>query len=292
MSAVDFTPSLGGGRGRGPLEDPPLVRAALIAVAAVVIFLLLLLPLGVVFRYAFSEGMRGWLDTFSESSTRHAMQLTVVTALIAVPINIVFGLAASWLIARYRFPGRTLLLALVDLPFTVSPVVSGLVFVLLFGASGLFGPWLREWGIQIVFAPAGIVLATIFITFPFVARELIPLMEEQGDDEEVAALSLGASGWQMWTRVTLPKARWALLYGVILCNARAMGEFGAVSVVSGMIRGRTCTLPLMVEILYNEYQTRAAFAAASVLAALAILTLIAKEWAAWRARRERTESLT
>ena len=272
--------------GRLPTQDAQWARRALIGGAFLVMGALVMLPLGLVFRLALSEGLIGWWSTFDDPAVRHAVKLTLLTAAVAVPVNVVFGLAAAWLITRFRFPGRALLLALIDLPFTVSPIVSGLVFILLFGANGLLGPLLAEWGYQVVFAPAGIILATVFVTFPFVARELIPLMEAQGDDEELAALSLGASAWAMWTRVTLPKARWALLYGVILCNARAIGEFGAVSVVSGSIRGRTCTLPLLVEILYNEYQTRAAFAAASALALIALATLAVKEWVTWRARKQ------
>ncbi|HNG44465.1 MAG TPA: sulfate ABC transporter permease subunit CysW, partial [Elusimicrobiota bacterium] len=219
-----------------------------------------------------------------------AIKLTLIAAGVAVPANVVFGLAASWAIARFRFPGKNFLITLIDLPFSVSPVISGMVFVLMFGAQGWFGPWLADHGVRILFAVPGIVLATVFVTFPFVARELIPLMQSQGTDEEEAAYVLGASGPQMFWRVTLPKIKWGLLYGIILCNARAMGEFGAVSVVSGHIRGRTNTLPLHVEILYNEYNFVAAFAVASLLAFLALLTLAAKTWVEWRFQSDHSDA--
>jgi sulfate transport system permease protein len=215
-----------------------------------------------------------------------AARLTLITALIAVPLNLVFGLAAAWSIAKFEFPGKSLLITLIDLPFSVSPVVSGLIYVLMFGAQGWFGPWLQEHDIKLIFAVPGIVLATIFVTFPFIARELIPLMQAQGTEEEEAALVLGASGWQTFWHVTLPNIRWGLLYGVILCNARAMGEFGAVSVVSGHIRGMTNTLPLHVEILYNEYNSAAAFAVASLLACLALVTLAAKTFLEWHLKQD------
>jgi sulfate transport system permease protein len=244
--------------------------------------LFLLLPLFAVFSEAFRAGFGGVWNAISEPDAVAAMKLTLLVAGIAVPANLIFGLAASWAIAKFEFPGKSILNTLIDLPFSVSPVISGLVYVLLFGLQGSFGPWLQSEGIQIIFAVPGIVLATIFVTFPFVARELVPLMQEQGTQDEEAALSLGASGFQTFWRVTLPNVKWALLYGVILCNARAMGEFGAVSVVSGHIRGKTNTMPLHVEILYNEYNFAAAFAVASLLALLALVTLVVKVGLEWR----------
>lgn len=270
-------------------EESAGMRRVLISAAVASLVVLLVVPLALVFREAFGAGLGAWWRAVSDPDTRSAITLTLFTAGIAVPVNLVFGLAASWWIARHRFRGRAIVLTLIDLPFSVSPVVAGMMLVLLFGAHSPWGEWLVEHGVRVLFAPPAIVLATLYVTFPIVARELIPLMESQGEDEEAAALCLGATGWQMWTRVTLPRIRWGLLYGVILCNARAMGEFGAVSVVSGMIRGQTCTLPLQVEILYNEYQTVAAFAAASLLAGLALVTLGVKEWVAWRARQSATE---
>ena len=237
-----------------------------------------------VFYEALRGGVRLYLASLVDSDALTAVRLTLLTAVIAVPCNLVFGLAAAWALAKFEFRGKAVLITLIDLPFAVSPVVSGLVFVLLFGAGGWFGPWLTAHHLHIIFAVPGIVLATMFVTFPFVARELIPLMQEQGSEEEQAALVLGAGGWSTFWRVTLPNIKWALLYGVILCNARAMGEFGAVSVVSGHIRGRTNTMPLHVEILYNEYNFQAAFAVASLLALLALVTLAAKELVEWRAR--------
>ncbi|WP_404326941.1 sulfate ABC transporter permease subunit CysW [Aerophototrophica crusticola] len=238
--------------------------------------LFILLPLLAVFAEALRRGVGAYWEALVEPDAWSAIVLTLTVAAIAVPANLVFGVCAAWAIAKHRFPGKALLLTLIDLPFSVSPVISGLVYVLLFGAHGLLGPVLREYDIQIIFAVPGLVLATVFITFPFVARELIPLMQAQGNDEEEAAITLGASGWQTFSRVTLPNIKWGLLYGVLLCNARAMGEFGAVSVVSGHIRGETNTMPLHVEILYNEYNFVAAFAVASLLALLAIVTLVAK----------------
>lgn len=258
-------------------------RWILITPALAFFSLFLILPLVAVFYEAFSKGTAYYWAAIGEKDARQAIKLTLLAAAVAVPLNIVFGIAASWAIAKFRFAGRGLLLTLIDVPFSVSPVISGLVYVLLFGLQGWFGPWLAEHNIRIIFAVPGIVLATIFVTFPFVARELIPLMEEQGNDEELAALSLGASGWQTFWRVTLPRVKWGLLYGVILCNARAMGEFGAVSVVSGHIRGKTNTLPLHVEILYNEYNFAAAFAVASLLALLALVTLALKSFLEWKA---------
>jgi sulfate/thiosulfate transport system permease protein len=258
--------------------DPVWVRRLLIAGALALIGFFLVLPLALVAAYALAEGFGAWLRAVSEPAALSAIRLTLLIAAISVPANAVFGVAAAWAIAKFEFPGKNLLVTLIGLPLAVSPVVSGLIFVLLFGAQGLFGPWLAEHDIKIIFAVPGIVLATTFITFPFVARELIPVMQEQGADEEEAAISLGASGWQTFWRVTLPNVRIGLLYGIILLNARAMGEFGAVSVVSGHIRGKTNTMPLHIEVLYNEYQSTAAFAVASLLALLALLTLVLKQW--------------
>jgi sulfate transport system permease protein len=264
-----------------------LARRLLIAAALLFVGVFLVLPLAVVFATALSKGVGLYLDAVREPDARAALRLTLTVAAIAVPLNLVFGLAAAWAIARFEFRGKQALVTLIDLPFAVSPVISGLIYVLLFGAQGWFGAWLIEHDVRIVFAVPGIVLATVFVTFPFVARELIPLMQSQGRDDEEVALSLGASGWQMFRRVTLPNIKWGLLYGVILCNARAMGEFGAVSVVSGHIRGKTNTLPLHVEILYNEYNAVAAFAVASLLALLALVTLALKTWVEQRAQRDR-----
>lgn len=253
-------------------ESAP-VRYLLIAAAVLALSLFLLLPLAAVFAEAFRRGWEVFFASLHEDAALSAVKLTLIAAAISVPVNTLFGLSAAWCITKFRFKGRSFLLALIDLPFAVSPVIAGLVFVLLFGAKGWFGPWLADHDIQIIFALPGIVLATMFITFPFVARELIPLMESQGSDQEEAAVTLGARGWQIFRRVTLPNIKWGLLYGVLLCNARAMGEFGAVSVVSGHIRGKTNTLPLHVEVLYNEYQFSAAFACATLLAFLALVTL-------------------
>lgn len=259
-----------------------LVRGLLIAVALGFLGLFVVLPLLAVFTEALAQGFGAFVDAVRDPDAVAAIRLTLLVAAISVPLNMVFGLAASWAITRFEFRGKNLLLTLIDLPFSVSPVVSGLIFVLLFGAHGVLGPWLAANNVQIIFAVPGIVLATVFITFPFVARELIPLMMEQGKDDEEAAISLGANGWQTFWHVTLPNVRWALLYGVLLCNARAMGEFGAVSVVSGHIRGETNTMPLHVEILYNEYNFVGAFAVASLLAALALVTLVVKSVLEWR----------
>ncbi len=267
-------------------QEPTWVRWLLITIALGFAFLFLLVPLAVVFTEALKKGWDTYLMAITEEDAWHAIKLTLLTAAIAVPANLVFGVAASWAIAKFEFRGKSLLLTLIDLPFSVSPVISGLIYVLLFGAHGWFGAWLMEHDIQILFAVPGIVLATIFVTFPFVARELIPLMQSQGTEEEEAALVLGASGWRTFWHVTLPNIRWGLLYGVILCNARAMGEFGAVSVVSGHIRGETNTMPLQVEILYNEYNFAAAFAVASLLALLALVTLALKTVIEWRVRHE------
>jgi sulfate transport system permease protein len=258
--------------------EPPFVRWLLIGVALLFLGLFLVVPLAAVFVEAFAKGVGYYFHTFNDANTLSAIKLTFITAAIAVPLNCVFGVAAAWAIAKFDFRGKTILITLIDLPFSVSPVVSGMIFVLLFGAQGLLGPWLSAHNIQIIFAVPGIVLATMFVTFPFVARELIPLMQAQGRTEEEAARVLGASGWQMFWRVTLPNIKWGLIYGVILCNARAMGEFGAVSVVSGHIRGQTNTIPLHVEILYNEYNFVGAFAVASLLTFLALVTLALKTW--------------
>ncbi|MCZ8114031.1 sulfate ABC transporter permease subunit CysW [Silanimonas sp.] len=260
------------------LDEPLWLRVLLIVLAVGLMAALVLLPLAVVMVEAFAQGVQAWWAAVDEPDTRAAIALTLTVAAIAVPLNAVFGLATAWAVTKFEFRGKRLLLALIDLPFAISPVVSGLVLVLLFGAHGWFGAWLQEHDIQILFATPGIVLATVFVTFPFVARELIPLMQSQGRDEEEAAASLGAGGFRLFWRVTLPNIKWALLYGVLLCNARAMGEFGAVSVVSGHIRGLTNTLPLQVEILHGEFQFQAAFAVASLLTLLALVTLVAKAW--------------
>ncbi|KAB8058605.1 sulfate ABC transporter permease subunit CysW [Janthinobacterium sp. FT14W] len=267
----------------GPVVLEPLwVRTVLIAVALLFLTAFLIVPLVAVFAEAFKKGWEAYIAAIIDPDAISAIKLTLITAAIAVPLNLVFGVAASWCIAKFDFRGKSILLTLIDLPFSVSPVISGLIYVLMFGAQGWFGPWLQAHDIKILFAVPGIVLATIFITFPFVARELIPLMQSQGSEEEEAAIVLGASGWNTFRRVTLPNIKWGLLYGVILCNARAMGEFGAVSVVSGHIRGETNTMPLQVEILYNEYNFAAAFAVASLLALLALVTLALKAFIEWR----------
>jgi sulfate transport system permease protein len=263
------------------------VRWTLIAVALVFMLLFLVLPLAAVFAEALRKGWAVYWEALREPDAWAAIRLTLLTAALAVPLNLVFGVAAAWAIAKYEFRGKALLTTLVDLPFSVSPVVVGLIYVLLFGAQGWLGPWLAAHDVKIIFAVPGIVLATVFVTFPFIARELIPLMQAQGSEEEQAAQVLGASGWQTFWYVTLPNIKWGLIYGVILCNARAMGEFGAVSVVSGHIRGQTSTMPLHVEVLYNEYQSVAAFAVASLLALLALVTLVIKSVVEWRHERER-----
>jgi sulfate transport system permease protein len=265
-----------------PTGESAVVRWTLIAIAIGFLALFIALPLLAVFTEALRRGLEAYLASFADEDTQSAIWLTLLIAAIAVPLNLLFGICAAWSIAKFEFPGKSLLISLIDLPFSVSPVVSGLVFVLLFGAKGVLGPTLSDWDFKIIFAVPGIVLATIFITFPFIARELIPLMQEQGTTEEEAALTLGASGLRTFLTVTLPNIRWALLYGVLLCNARAMGEFGAVSVVSGHIRGLTNTMPLHVEILYNEYNFVAAFAVASLLAGLALVTLVGKSVLEWR----------
>ena len=272
LAAIDVAPP----RVSEATTEPAWVRRALIILALAFLTLFLFVPLVAVFAEALKKGVDVYLATIAEPDALAAIRLTLVAAAISVPLNCVFGIAAAWAIAKFDFRGKNLLLTLIDLPFSVSPVIAGLIFVLVFGLQGWFGEWLRDHDLKIIFALPGIVIATIFITFPFVARELIPLMQAQGIEQEEAARVLGASGWQIFRRVTLPNVRWALLYGVILCNARAMGEFGAVSVVSGHIRGQTNTMPLHIEILYNEYQFAAAFAVASLLAGLALLTLVLK----------------
>ena len=262
--------------------EPAWLRWLLITLALGFVAVFLLMPLVVVFTQAFSKGVDVYLAAITESNAVEAIKLTLLTAVIAVPLNAVFGVAAAWAISKFDFTGKSLLITLIDLPFSVSPVVSGLIYVLLFGMQGWIGPWLQAHDIKLIFAVPGIVIATLFVTFPFVARELIPLMQAQGTEEEEAAIVLGASGWQMFWRITLPNIKWGLLYGVILSNARAMGEFGAVSVVSGHIRGMTNTIPLHVEILYNEYNSAAAFAVASLLAMLALVTLVLKSLLEWR----------
>lgn len=269
--------------------ESPLIQAVLIAIALVFMVLFLVLPLAAVFAEALRKGLGAYWLALLEPDAWAAIRLTLLTAVVAVPLNLVFGVAAAWAIAKYEFRGKSFLTTLIDLPFSVSPIVAGLIYVLVFGAQGWFGPWLAEKNIKIIFAVPGIILATIFVTFPFIARELIPLMQSQGSEEEQAAIVLGASGWQTFWRVTLPNIKWGLIYGVILCNARAMGEFGAVSVVSGHIRGQTNTMPLHVEILYNEYQSVAAFAVASLLALLALVTLAIKTWVEWRHAAEMRE---
>lgn len=273
-------------RAQSGTTEPAWVRWTLLAIALGFMFLFLVLPLAAVFTEALRKGFDAYFEAFKEPDAWSAIRLTLLTAAISVPLNLVFGVAAAWAIAKYEFRGKAFLTTLVDLPFSVSPVVAGLIYVLIFGAQGWFGPWLQAHDIKIVFAVPGIVLATVFVTFPFIARELIPLMQAQGTEEEQAAIVLGATGWQTFWHVTLPNIKWGLIYGVILCNARAMGEFGAVSVVSGHIRGQTNTMPLHVEILYNEYQSVAAFAVASLLALLALVTLAIKSVVEWQHERD------
>lgn len=275
---------------RQATAEPVWLKVLLTGIALSFLTLFLLLPLVIVFGEAFAKGWQVYLASITEPAAMHAIQLTLLAAAIAVPCNVIFGLGASWAIAKFQFRGKQLLITLIDLPIAVSPVIAGLCFMLLFGARGWWGEWLNDHDLAVMFAVPGIVLATIFITFPFVARELIPLMQEQGREQEEAALTLGASGWQTFRLVTLPSIKWALLYGVILCNARAMGEFGAVSVVSGKIREQTNTMPLHIEILYNEYQFAAAFAVSSLLALLALLTLVLKSALQWRAAKDYAEA--
>ena len=273
--------------GTRKLTEPLAIRVALTVIALAYLGLFLLVPLAAVFAQALQKGLDAYVAAIREPIALDALRLTLLTAAVAVPLNMVFGLIAAWAIAKFEFPGKNALVTLIDLPFAVSPVISGMVFILLFGRTGYLGPWLGDHDVKIVFAVPGLVLATVFVTFPFVARELIPVMESAGTEEEEAARVLGAGGWTIFRRVTLPSVKWGLLYGVILCNARAMGEFGAVSVVSGHIRGRTNTLPLHVEILYNEYNFQAAFAVASLLTFLALVTLVAKSLIEWRTARVR-----
>lgn len=270
------------------INESGVVRWVLISIALLFLGLIVVLPLVCIFIEAFKKGWSVYEASITDSDALSALRLTLVVALITVPLNTIFGIAAAWAISKFRFRGKNALITLIDLPFAVSPVIAGLVYILLFGAQGYLGPWLDEHNIQIVFALPGIVLATVFVTVPFVARELIPLMQAQGVQEEEAAASLGAKGWQIFWRVTVPNIKWGLLYGIILCNARAMGEFGAVSVVSGHIRGETNTLPLHIEILYNEYQFSASFAASSLLVFLAVLTLITKAFLEWQMNRRQT----
>jgi sulfate transport system permease protein len=263
--------------------ESALVRRALIGASVIFLSVFLLAPLAMIFSVAFGQGIAAYFASFRDPDTLSAIRLTLLAAAIAVPANLAFGICAAWAIGKFEFFGKSFLISLIDLPFSVSPVVAGLIYVLLFGARGVLGPWLTAHDIQIIFAVPGIVLATIFVTFPFIARELLPLVASQGNEEEEAALTLGANGWQTFWRVTLPNIKWALLYGVILCNARAMGEFGAVSVVSGHIRGLTMTMPLQIEVLYNDYQFVPAFAVASLLTLLALATLVVKSFVEWRA---------
>lgn len=284
--SIPLTTGHGHGQAKTSTSEPTWIRYGLIALALTFMFLFLVLPLAAVFSEALRKGFDAYWAALQEPDAWYAIRLTLFVALITVPLNLVFGVAAAWAIAKYEFTGKAFLTTLIDLPFSVSPVVAGLVIVLVFGAHGWFGPWLQANDIKIIFAIPGIVLATVFVTFPFIARELIPLMQAQGSDEEQAGIVLGATGWQTFWYVTLPNIKWGLIYGVILCNARAMGEFGAVSVVSGHIRGQTTTMPLHVEILYNEYQSVAAFAVASLLALLALVTLAIKSIVEWRHSRE------
>ncbi len=276
MSAQSPIRAGGAERRATALTEPVWIRRIVIAISLLFVGAFLVVPLAAVFSEALRKGFGAMFATFGDAATRSAIGLTLTVAAIAVPCNVVFGLAAAWAIAKFEFRWKNVLVTLIDLPFAISPVISGLVFVLLFGLQGWFGGWMSDHGVKILYAVPGMVLATIFVTFPFVARELIPLMQEQGNEEELAALTLGASGWQTFRRVTLPNVKWALLYGVILCNARALGEFGAVSVVSGHIRGKTNTMPLHIEILYNEYDFVGAFSVAALLACLALVTLVAQ----------------
>jgi len=275
---------------RRAVSEPGLVKWGLLAIALIYLALFLVLPLASVYAQALADGFGHFFSAIQDPDTLSAIRLTLLVAEIAVPLNVVFGLAAAWTVAKFDFRGKSVLITLIDLPFSVSPVVSGLIYVLMFGAQGWLGPWLQAHDIQIIFTVSGIVLATIFVTFPFVARELIPLMQQQGSEEEEAAIVLGASGWQTFWRVTLPNVKWGLLYGVLLCNARAMGEFGAVSVVSGHIRGETLTMPLQVEMLYNDYDFVGAFAVASLLSLLALVTLTLKSLLEWRFLRSSRQS--
>lgn len=271
--------------GNAPITEPPLIRILLIILMLLFIGMFLIVPLFAVFIQAFEKGALTYLAAISESDTLSAIRLTLLIAALVVPLNLIFGVVAAWAISKFQFPGKNILITFIDLPFAVSPVIAGLIFVVLFGLHGLLGPWLTAYNIKIIFAIPGIVLATIFVTFPFVARELIPLMQEQGTEEEEAAVVLGANGWKTFFKVTLPNIKWGMVYGLILCCARTIGEFGAVSVVSGHIRGETLTLPLQVEILYNEYKFSAAFAVASLLTLMALAVLAAKNFVEWKSRR-------
>ncbi|MDS4041122.1 MAG: sulfate ABC transporter permease subunit CysW [Candidatus Competibacter sp.] len=286
-----ITSTIAGSPSQRATTEPATVRRLLIGMALVFLTLFLFVPLAAVFYEALRKGLGVYLAAIADPYALSAIRLTLLCAAIAVPLNLVFGVTAAWAIAKFEFPGKSVLVTLIDLPFAVSPVIAGLIYVLVFGAQGWLGPWLAAHDIKIIFAVPGIVLATVFVTFPFIARELIPLMQEQGTQEEEAALVLGASGWQTFWRITLPNIKWGLLYGVVLCTARAMGEFGAVSVVSGHIRGLTNTLPLHVEILYNEYNFAAAFAAASLLSLLALVMLAVKTLIEWQARQARLAAL-
>ncbi len=279
-------------RHRATSEESPVARWLLIGAALLFLCVFLLVPLVIVFSSALADGVDAYLAALADDETLSAVRLTLLAAGIAVPLNLVFGVMSAWLLSKYDFPGKSALVTLIDLPFSVSPVIAGLIFVLLFGAHGWFGPLLAAWDVRVIFAVPGIVLATTFITFPLVTREVLAVMQAQGSDEEEAALTLGATGWQILWRVTLPKVKWGVIYGVILCNARAMGEFGAVSVVSGHIRGETNTLPLHVEVLYGEYAFVGAFAVSSLLALLAIVTLVLKQWVEWRAEQRTTDLAT
>ncbi|WP_254513139.1 sulfate ABC transporter permease subunit CysW [Anatilimnocola floriformis] len=281
-----------GGKTRSAAKDPLWLQLLLITISVSFVVLFLVLPLAVIFIEAFRGGVGAFLKSFDDSAAWHAIKLTLIATGIALPLNLVFGVAAAWCIAKFEFKGKSLLITLIDIPFAVSPIISGLIYILLFGMQGWLGPFLSHYDIKIIFAVPGIVLATVFVTFPFIARELIPLMQEQGSDEEQAAISLGAGGWQTFWRITLPNIKWGVLYGVVLCTARAMGEFGAVSVVSGHIRGRTNTIPLHIEILYNEYNAIAAFSMASLLAGLGLVTLALKTWLEWKVQSELQDSLS
>lgn len=270
---------------RQTTSESKVVKIILVSIMILYLFLFLFIPLITIFTKAFEQGLSVYTAAVTDSDAFAAIRLTVIVTLLVVPLNTIFGVAAAWLITKFRFKGKQLLLSLIELPFAVSPVIAGLVFVLLFSPRGVWGPWLVEHGIKIIFSVPGIVIATVFVTLPFVARELIPTMQSQGTSEEEAALSLGANGWYMFLRVTLPNIKWGLLYGMILCNARAIGEFGAVSVVSGHIRGMTNTMPLHIEILYNEYQFSASFAVASLMSLMALITLIVKSWIEWRTEK-------
>jgi len=288
--AISTLPTKVSATPRRATAESPWVKAILIGIMTIFLGIFLVFPLFIVFKEALAKGLGVFLKTFEDGATLHSVWLTLLVAVIAVPLNTAFGIAAAWCVTRFQFFGRSVLISLIDLPLWISPVVAGLFFVMTFGAQGWAGPWMKEHGMQIIFALPGLVLATIFVTFPFVARSLIPLMQAQGHKEEEAAMTLGANGWHIFWRVTLPKIKWGLIYGIILCNARAMGEFGAVSVVSGHIRNKTNTMPLHIEILYNEYQFSAAFAVASVLSILALVSLAIKTYAEWKTDQQLREA--